>query len=214
MKMSDAHGAVVHLMWPWHLVWGPPRRAVHSPTIADGTASPTGANFRSQACISCTSSPQASEFTPPHTPPPRQRCSVAVAAAALHIRPPQLPRVVTRAIGNRPGWRSLASARSSITRTSTRSSFARKLIVASSCFRLPSSRSPANRLAPTTRKNGIRRRRLPRETFPAPDIRSIPPHRCSPPSTFEIIFVVRDLSPLLPPPLTPPFTSSAHFQLI
>ena len=81
-------------------------------------------------------------------------------------------------------------------------------------FRLPSSRSPANRLAPTTGKNGSRQRRLPQETFPAPDIRSVPPHRCSPPSTFEIIFVVRDLSPLLHPPLTPPFTSSAHFQLI
>ena len=62
MKMSDAHGAVVHLMWRRHLVWGPPRRAVHSPTIADGTASPTCANFRSQAWVKCISSPQASEF--------------------------------------------------------------------------------------------------------------------------------------------------------
>ena len=122
MKMSDAHGAVVHLMWPRHLVWGPPRRAVHSPTIADGTASPTGANFRSQACISCISSPQASEFTPLDTPPPRRRRFVAVAAAALHIRPPQLPRVVTRAIGIPAGARWRPRARRSRERSPVRHS--------------------------------------------------------------------------------------------
>ena len=63
-----------------------------------------------------------------------------------------------------PGCRSPTSARSSITRTSARccrTSFVRKLVVASSCFRLPSLRSAANRLAPAT---GTRRRPLPRHS--------------------------------------------------